>query len=133
MERATNIEMNPDSGPISTASQGRVLVVEDEMIVAMLVEDMMSDLGFEIAGVAGRLNDAFRHLEKMDFDVAVLDVSLNGEQVFPFARALEERHIPFVFATAYGARGIPSEFAKHPVVQKPFRAEDLAQAIEKIS
>jgi CheY-like chemotaxis protein len=133
MDGATNLERNTDSEPFRSGSQRRVLVVEDEMIVAMLVEDMMGDLGFEVAGVAGRLNDAFKLLETTDFDVAVLDVSLNGELVFPFARALEERHLPFIFATAYGARGIPHEFATHPVVQKPFRTQDLAQAIERVA
>lgn len=133
MDGQTNIERNADPGPFRTGSARRVLVVEDEMIVAMLVEDMVGDLGFEVAGVAGRLTDAFQLLEKTSFDMAVLDVSLNGELVFPFARALEEHKVPFVFATAYGARGIPPEFASHPVVQKPFRTQDLAEAIKRIS
>lgn len=132
MDGATSIERTPESGPLRVAGNRRVLVVEDEMIVAMLVEDMMGDMGFEVAGVAGRLNDAFQLLEKTDFDLAVLDVSLNGELVFPFAQALEEKKIPFVFATAYGARGIPQEFAGHPVVQKPFRTQDLAGAIARL-
>ena len=133
MDGHTNIERNPEPGPFHAGSARRVLVVEDEMIVAMLVEDMVGDLGFEVAGVAGRLNDAFQLLEKARFDIAVLDVSLNGELVFPFARALKEHHIPFVFATAYGARGIPPEFAGHPVVQKPFRTQDLADAIRRLN
>jgi CheY-like chemotaxis protein len=78
----------------------RVLVVEDEMTVAMLIEDMVGELAYELAGVVPRLEDAMRLVDSDCFDLAVLDVHLNGETVFPFAAALEERDIPFLFATA---------------------------------
>src|SRR5215472_15499717 len=93
----------------------RVLVVEDEMTVAMLIEDMVSELAYEVAAVVPRLEDAMRLLDSETFDLAMLDVHLNGKTVFPFASELEARDIPFLFATAYGPRGIPEEFAGHLV------------------
>jgi CheY-like chemotaxis protein len=110
----------------------RVLVVEDEMVVAMLVEDMIADLGYEVAGIVSRVDDAMKLVDSHDFDVAVLDVHLNGRLIFPFADALAERHIPFVFATGYGERGIPREHSNWPVLQKPFRAEDLKRALDRL-
>ena len=111
----------------------RVLVVEDEMTVAMLIEDMVGELAYEIAGVVPRLEDAMRLVDSDSFDLAVLDVHLNGETVFPFAAALEERDIPFLFATAYGPRGIPEEFRDRPVLQKPFGPVELRRALMELS
>ena len=107
----------------------RVLVVEDEMTVAMLIEDMVAELAYEVAAVVTRLEDAMRLSDTGLFDLAMLDVHLNGKTVFPFAAALEERQIPFLFATAYGPRGIPAEFRNHPVLQKPFGPVELRRAL----
>lgn len=107
----------------------RVLVVEDEMTVAMLIEDMVSELAYEVAAVVPRLEDAMRLLDTDLFDLAMLDVHLNGKTVFPFAAELEKREIPFLFATAYGARGLPAEFQDHLVLQKPFGPVELRYAL----
>ena len=107
----------------------RVLVVEDEMTVAMLIEDMVGGLSYEVAGVVSRLEDAMELLDSDSFDLALLDVHLNGETVYPFASELEEREIPFLFATAYGPRGIAEEFRKYPVLQKPFGPVELRRAL----
>lgn len=107
----------------------RVLVVEDEMTVAMLIEDMVGELAYEVAAVVPRLEDAMRLLDSDIFDLAMLDVHLNGKTVFPFARELEAREIPFLFATAYGPRGIPEEFQGHMVLQKPFGPVELRRAL----
>jgi CheY-like chemotaxis protein len=107
----------------------RVLVVEDEMTIAMLIEDMVSELAYEVAAVVPRLEDAMRLLDSDSFDLAMLDVHLNGKTVFPFAAALEERDIPFLFATAYGPRGIPEEFRDRLVLQKPFGPVELRRAL----
>jgi CheY-like chemotaxis protein len=111
----------------------RVLVVEDEMTVAMLIEDMVSELSYEVAAVVPRLEDAMRLLDSESFDLAMLDVHLNGKTVFPFAAELQAREIPFLFATAYGSRGIPEEFSGHPVLQKPFGPVELRLALMKLS
>ena len=110
----------------------RVLIVEDEIIVALFLEDLMADFGYEIAGVVSHLNEAMAH--PPDYDLALLDVHINGRSVFEFADRLAARGTPFVFATGYGARGIPDRHAARPVVQKPFQPADLkwmlAQALE---
>src|SRR3954464_1736430 len=111
----------------------RVLVVEDEMTVAMLIEDMVAELAYDVAAVVPRLDDAMRLLDSDSFDLAMLDVHLNGKTVFPFAAELEARDIPFLFATAYGARGIPEEFRGHPVLQKPFGPVELRRALMDLS
>jgi two-component SAPR family response regulator len=111
----------------------RVLVVEDEVTVALLIEDMVNELAYEVAGTVSRLDDAMRLLDSEIFDLAMLDVHLHGKMVFPFAAELEAREIPFLFATAYGARGIPEEFRGHPVLQKPFGPVELRRALIELS
>ncbi len=111
----------------------RVLVVEDEMTVAMLIEDMVCELRYEIAAVASRVEDAMRLLDSDSFDLAILDVHLDGKTVFPFAEALDAREIPYLFATAYGTRGIPSEFREHLVLQKPFGPVELRTALMSVA
>ena len=111
----------------------RVLVVEDEMTIAMLIEDMVSELAYQVAAVVPRLEDAMRFLDTDTFDLAMLDVHLNGKTVFPFAAELEAREIPFLFATAYGARGIPAQFRGHVVLQKPFGPVELRRALTDLS
>ena len=108
----------------------RVLIVEDEIVVALFLEDMLAEFGYEVAGVASRLDDAIAR--DPDYDAAVLDVHLNGRNVFDFADALAGRGAPFVFATGYGERGIPDRHRGRPVLQKPFRPDDLKQALEQI-
>lgn len=110
----------------------RVLVVEDEMLVAMNIEDMLLDLGHEVAGLASRLEAALALARDGEFDLAMLDVNLAGQQSFPVAEILRARGIPFLFATGYGAKGIADEYRDRPVLQKPFRARDLGQALERI-
>ena len=101
----------------------RILIVEDEIIVAMFLEDLLADFGYEVAGVISHLDDAMAH--PADYDLAVLDVHINGRPVFDFADRLASRGTPFVFATGYGPRGIPDRHAGRPVLQKPFQPEEL--------
>jgi CheY-like chemotaxis protein len=108
----------------------RVLIVEDEIVVALFLEDLLIEFGYEVAGVAGQLDDAMARAP--DYDVAVLDVHLNGRNVFDFADTLAARGTPFVFATGYGERGIPERHRARPVLQKPFQPGDLKQALAQI-
>ena len=110
----------------------RVLIVEDEMLVAMNIEDMLLDLGHEVAGLASRLGAALALAEEAEFDAAMLDVNLAGENSFPVAERLAARGIPFLFATGYGVQGIEERFRDRPILQKPFRAAELAQALEAL-
>jgi CheY-like chemotaxis protein len=108
----------------------RVLIVEDEIVVALFLEDLLIEFGYEVAGVAGQLDDAMARAP--DYDVAVLDVHLNGRNVFDFADTLAARGTPFVFATGYGERGIPERHRARPVLQKPFQPGDLKQVLAQI-
>lgn len=114
------------------AERLRVLIVEDEMLVAMNIEDMLLDLGHEVAGIASRLEPALSLAAEADFDFALLDVNLAGSPSFPVAAVLRDRGLPFLFATGYGTKGIIEEFRSYPVLQKPFRGLDLDLAIQAI-
>lgn len=102
----------------------RVLLVEDESLVAMLAEDMLLDLGCEVV-VAMRLEQALKHLQAGDFDLAVLDVNLGEARSYPVADLLFERCIPFLFATGYGKAGLEPAYQAVPVMQKPYRKEQI--------
>ena len=107
----------------------RILVVEDEMLVAMNIEDMLLAMGHEVAGLASRLAPALQLAREGEFDLAMLDVNLAGEASFPVAAVLVEQEIPFLFATGYGVKGVAEEYRARPVLQKPFRASDLQAAL----
>jgi CheY-like chemotaxis protein len=107
----------------------RVLIVEDEGLVSMLVEEILEGLGCRVVAVAARLRDAMVHAAAMAFDAAVLDVNLAGELSYPVATLLRQRKIPFVFATGYGNLAVPAELDMVPVLAKPFRTEQLAHAL----
>ena len=102
------------------------------MLVAMNIEDMLLDLGHEVAGLASRLEPALSLAREGAFDLAMLDVNLAGQQSFPVADILAARGIPFLFATGYGTKGIAEQYRDRPVLQKPFRARDLGEALAKI-
>jgi CheY-like chemotaxis protein len=111
----------------------RVLVVEDEMMIRMLLEGMLDDLGHTVAGEAGAIDEAIALAKKADFDVALLDVNLNGRPITPVVEILIARGVPFVFASGYGERGVPEPYRGSPTLQKPFQVEALAQAIDAVS
>ncbi len=108
----------------------RVILIEDEAHVALLIEAMLSDLDFELVGSATRVSTGLALLVGTDFDVAVLDVNLAGEMSFPLANELAARGKPFIFVTGYGPSGLPPEHRGAPVVTKPFRAADLLSALQ---
>jgi len=107
----------------------RVLLVEDEGLIAMSVEDMLSDLGCTVAAQASSLPEALERARAGGFEIAILDVSLNGKLVFPVAELLSEQGIPFAFASGYGRAGLPEGFRDRPVVPKPFQIEQLSAAL----
>ena len=111
----------------------RILIVEDEMLVAIHIEDMLLDLGHEVTAIAGRLAAALTLAADADLDAAILDVNLAGEQSFPVADILAGRDIPFLFATGYGLQGVEDRFHSRTVLQKPFRSEELQEALAGLS
>jgi CheY-like chemotaxis protein len=110
----------------------RVLVVEDEMLVAMLIEDQLSDLGYDIVGPAMRLETALELAETAEFDIAILDINLAGRQSFSVADLLASRGLPFLFASGYGAAGLVPPFLDRPVLQKPFNIKMMAEALQEL-
>ncbi len=110
----------------------RILVVEDEMIVAMLIEDILMDNGAIVVGPAARVNKALDLLGSETVDAALLDVNLAGENTMPVAQELRRRGIPFAFATGYGAAGVPEGFAGQPLLQKPFQERDLQEVMTRV-
>ena len=107
----------------------RVLIIEDDSLVAMSVGDMLSDVGCSVVANAGNLTQAFEMVGAGGFDIALLDVNLRGEDVFPVADVLSEKGIPFAFASGYGRAGLPEEFRTRPVVSKPFQIEELSAVL----
>lgn len=110
----------------------RVLVVEDEMMVSMLIEDMLGDLGCEVVGPASRLDEALGLAKAGGSDCAVLDVNLGGQPIFPVADLLREKGVPFAFATGYGDAGLREVDRGTAVLQKPFREGDLARVLGEL-
>ncbi len=107
----------------------RILVVEDEAAISLLLEDMLLDFGCEVIGPAARLSAALEAVARETVDLAILDVNVAGEPIYPVAEALAQRSIPFVFSTGYGSAGIRDAFRDRPVLQKPFAQHDLKQKL----
>ena len=107
----------------------RVAIVEDETMVAILIEDMLEELGCEVLWTAHRVGKALDLVTRTEPDAAVLDVNIAGDEVYPVARALAERNIPFVFATGYGSRGLAESWHNRPIIQKPFQVEHLSRSL----
>ena len=105
----------------------RVLVVEDEAMVAMMIEDMLSDLGCVVMDVAGTVSRGVALANDLDLalDGAILDINLGGEKVYPVAEALAARRVPFIFSTGYSAAGVVAKFAHVPILAKPYERPEL--------
>jgi CheY-like chemotaxis protein len=107
----------------------RVLVVEDEAAISLLLEDMLLDFGCEVIGPAARLAAALDAVERETVDLAILDVNVAGEPIYPVAETLARKGVPFVFSTGYGSAGIKDAYRDRPVLQKPFAQHDLQQKL----
>ncbi|MDZ4371614.1 MAG: response regulator [Phenylobacterium sp.] len=103
----------------------RILVVEDEFLVAALLEDTLRGFGCEVVGPASTVEAALELLQTEAIDAAVLDVNISGVAVFPVADALAARALPFVFATAYGAAGVATRHRERGLLDKPYQARSL--------
>jgi CheY-like chemotaxis protein len=119
-------------GNLKAASRTSILLVEDEVMIRMMVADMLEELGYTIAGEAGDIDEGIRLVQAVDFDIAILDVNVNGKVITPVAEAVQMRGLPLVFATGYGAQGLPEKFRDRPTLQKPFQIETLARTIETV-
>lgn len=115
----------------ATGPSGRsVFLVEDEVMIRMMVADMLEELGYKVAAEAGDIAEAMRLAESTEFDLAILDVNVNGKVISPVADVIEARGRPFIFATGYGSSGLPEQFRDRPALQKPFQIDALSRTIE---
>jgi CheY-like chemotaxis protein len=106
-----------------------VFLVEDEVMIRMMVADMLEELGYSVAAEAGEIGEAVKLAQSTEFDLAILDVNVNGKVITPVAELIKARNRPFIFATGYGSSGLPEEYRDRPALQKPFQLETLAQMI----
>lgn len=112
-------------------AQGVVLVVEDQVIVALELQDALEAAGYTVVGPTGRLDEALRLGRSRQIDAAVLDYDLHGEKVVPLARMLKERGIPFVVVTGYAADSLDQmQGTLH--MQKPVRGETIVRVVDSL-
>ena len=110
----------------------RILIVEDETLVAMNIEDVLTEEGCEVVGPASRLDVAIRLAREERIDAAVLDVTIRGGQVFPVAEILMDRGIPFVLASGYGDWALPERLKGQSRLTKPFSSEELLRSMRAL-
>ena len=122
--------MSEDSSPHAGK---RVLVVEDEVLLALTLEDHLRDFGWVVVGPYHDLETALEAAGAEAFDCAILDVNLNGEMVFPLAENLIDRAIPFLFVTGYAPGNLPAHLRSVPRVAKPYEGAVLIQALADIA
>ncbi len=108
-----------------------VLIVEDESLIAMMLEDFLDSLGHSLAGTCDTVPDALARVEQGGFDVAILDVNLNGQRVWPVADRLAEKGIPYILATGGHIEPPPPAHAGAPVLSKPFTLDAIEPVIEE--
>ena len=110
----------------------RVLLIEDEVVIAMTAEDMLEEIGCTVSAQAATFSEAMACAAAGDFDLALLDINLNGVMSLPIAQRLREDGKPFIFTTGYGNVGIESEFGDVAVVTKPYTIRTLTNAIQTL-
>jgi CheY-like chemotaxis protein len=108
----------------------RILLVEDEAVIAIMLEDMLADLGCEVVGPVGNVDEAIRLARTERLAGAFLDVNVAGARIYPVADLLSTRLIPFVFVSGYGPGGIDPRFFGTPVLSKPILDFDLERALD---
>lgn len=113
-------------------ARARVLLVEDELLITLLLEDMLQSLDCEIAEAPADLEEALAAAQSGAFDLALVDLSLGGELTYPVADILKARRIPFAFMTGYASASLAPAYAETPVLEKPFHQQDLAATIDRI-
>ncbi len=125
LETPSSAAGQPEQPTMGLLRGRRILVVEDESMIWMLIEDGLSEEGCVVVGPASQLDDALRAAADDAIDAALLDVNLGGRPVYPVADVLARRGIPFAFLTGYGAGGIQEAYRHHPVLKKPFTLNGL--------
>lgn len=110
-------------------TQKRILVVEDESLIVMMLEDILGELGYVVASTAQSVGEAMATLEANSFDAVILDVNLGDQRSWPVAAFLKERGTPFVLSTGANTNDTPTEFADVPNIRKPYAYDDLERTL----
>jgi CheY-like chemotaxis protein len=110
-----------------------ILLVEDEAMIRMMLVDMLTELGYHVAAETGDIDEAMSLAKSVDFDLAILDVNLNGKFILPLAKLLEKLNRRFIFATGYGPDGLPDQYRDRPCLQKPFQLDTLGNLLSSIA
>lgn len=109
-----------------------VFLVEDEALIRMMVAGMVEELGHRVVAEAGSIKEANALAQSAQFDVAILDINIAGQTIFPIAEILKIRNLPFIFASGYGTTGLPDTFSERPTLRKPFTVGELGRAIDAL-
>ena len=124
--RLTQVGVPMDNNDVAGC---RVLVVEDEMLIAILIEEYLTAMGCEIVGPVGKLETALQVAKDDNFDIAILDVTIRGGKVYPVAEELLVRGVPFILASGYGDWALPPSLRDHRRLTKPFTAAELEEQV----
>jgi CheY-like chemotaxis protein len=114
----------------AAAKHAKLLIVEDDVMIRVVLADMLCELGYTVAAEAASIDEALEATRKTDFDLAILDADLKGRSVSPVADALVARDIRFVFITGYGDHGL-SAYRNRPTLRKPFQIDTLKRALQE--
>jgi CheY-like chemotaxis protein len=122
---------DPSPNPLRFVNGRRLLVVEDEPLIAMTMKETLTELDFEVSGPVGSVEEALREIAKGPINAAILDINLGGGSVYPVADALAARDIPFVFVTGYARQAVEQRFSDVPVLSKPVDRERLLASLSR--
>ena len=110
----------------------RILVVEDDLAIAVLIEEVLQDIGCVVVGPVGKLDAALRLASEEALDAAILDITIRGGKVFPVVQHLQARGVPFALASGYGDWALPEALRNQPRLVKPFTAGDLIAQVRSL-
>ncbi|AJA61599.1 response regulator [Bradyrhizobium japonicum] len=113
-------------------TQASIFLVEDEALIRMMLVEMIAELGHKVIAEAGSVNQARSLAETERYDLAILDINLQGTNVQPVAEVVRDRGVPFFFLSGYGSRGLPDGFDGMPVLVKPCTPDTLKRTIEAV-
>jgi|SRR5687768_14339051 DNA-binding response OmpR family regulator len=115
-----------------TTKTARLLLIEDEALILLNVKSMLSDMGWEVAGTAAKIDAALHLAQTGSFDAAIVDINLDGAMTYPVADILREREIPFAFTTGYGRTAIDHSYSGVPILHKPFSPDQLQAVVSRL-
>ena len=129
-QRIRRARFRMDDAMTGSPSARRVLIIEDEMLIALMLQEMLQEVGLIVEGVASTLPAGLDMARNAEAQLAILDINLNGQEAYPIAEVLQGRGIPFIFSTGYGAGSVKPPYVSVPQLLKPYQQETLSAAIQ---